>query len=335
VIYRDATNTWSEGPLPPGLSPTGSVSHAYDHNTVDPVTGYTYARPRYWAKQVCLYNPSSNAWSNLPESPQRPGNDIGWACCGALSYFPEMGGLLFLDYNHLYFYNKSNNQWSELPSSPLSMDSRGTFAEYSAPAKVVLFSGGGTNIYKIDGAGKITALTDAPFSPNEVNSCVTVDPVTGKFLVLNKSNGNFYEFDALTDNWQTLSGAPSQVQGETVAAPVSTYGVVMFVKSYYDNSHVTIYKHTSGTGLDLVRKKHKKISIFPSPLTQRGIIRLDGIDVGAGFVEIVDVNGRLIQTFKAQKRILWNGKRIAQGMYLVRYLVDNVLISQERIVVIN
>jgi hypothetical protein len=320
VIYNDATNTWSKGPLPPGLQPTGSVSHAYDHNTVDPVTGDYYVRPSYWNKQVCRYTAASNTWSNLPESPQRPGSDIGWTCCGGLAYFPELGGLLFMDNNHVYFYNRANNRWSEMPSSPVDMGgSRIVFAEYSAAAKVVIFGAGNRIVYKIDATGSITKMNNAPMGFNEVTTNVTVDPVSGKFLVLIKSGGSqggLYEYDALSDVWQQLGRAPSQVLGETVAAPVNNYGVAMFVKSYYNQSYVYLYKHTAGTAAGTAPPQGRFSAPMVSPNPFRSFVRIKTDGPSA----VYDLAGRRVFTTQARE-FTWNAARLPAGVYLLKSAV--------------
>src|SRR3989304_247049 len=43
ISYTEATNTWAEEPRPSwDCSATGCISHAYEHNTIDPATGNFY-----------------------------------------------------------------------------------------------------------------------------------------------------------------------------------------------------------------------------------------------------------------------------------------------------
>jgi hypothetical protein len=85
---------------------------------------------------------------------------------------------------------------------------------------------------------------------------LTVDPVSGAYLVFG-ADGSFYVYDVAADTWtkqsQTNLFAPVLCDGtcdarfvwQVVATPVSTYGVVAFVKFNFGNSTVYIYKHAS------------------------------------------------------------------------------------------
>jgi hypothetical protein len=75
--------------------------------------------------------------------------------------------------------------------------------------------------------------------------------VSGLFLVLDDSN-QLRTFDASTDTWGTIPGTtpvltdplydPPLVTG-VIAAPIDSYGVVMYVKCHIDSCHVYLYKH--------------------------------------------------------------------------------------------
>src|SRR5262245_31505984 len=113
------------------------------------------------------------------------------------------------------------------------------FAEYSPVHKVILFGGGNgsSDLYKLDAAGKVTALKKAPIGLGTMQSIVTLDPVSGDFLIFGKG-GSFYVYDVTSDAWKRQGGKvpifePTRVADNKVwhvtATPVSTYGVTMFV----------------------------------------------------------------------------------------------------------
>ncbi len=131
------------------------------------------------------------------------------------------------------------------------------FAEHSPVHKVVIFGGGNgsSDLYKLDAEGKVTTLKKAPIGIGTMQSIVTVDPVSGDFLVFGK-NGSFHVYDVAKDAWKEQEGKvpifePSRVKDNKVwhvaATPVSTYGVTMFVKYYHADpaqAWVYLYKHS-------------------------------------------------------------------------------------------
>jgi hypothetical protein len=118
----------------------------------------------------------------------------------------------------------------------------------------MLFGGGSgnRNIYKLDASGTVTSLGLAPIPLGTQQSIVTVDPVSGNFLVFG-TNGSFYVYNIITNTWQLrpqqnlfdpIHNGTSAIW-QVVATPVSTYGVVMFVKWNNSQSTVYLYKHTA------------------------------------------------------------------------------------------
>jgi len=259
VVYRDSDNTWWKGPFPPGIPEFGSVAHAYDHNTIDPATGDVYYR-HYGG--VDLYKYSTNgtrAWSVPSRIPLPRG--IG-TCCASLEYFPDRNGLLYVDGSEgVYWYDKPQDRWTHVantgllfdPSLPtLAMASYDTFIEYNPVHRVLIFGGGGgsRDVYKLDAAAVITKLRNSPsdLTMSSVHKLLTVDPVSGKYLVFN-TNGRFYEYDVSTDTWSLQAGThPLAARGyfECCESPVSTYGVIMVAD--HNSGKVYLYKHSPGGG---------------------------------------------------------------------------------------
>jgi len=256
IRYTDSTNTWEEI-LP---RETWSDAHGYDHNAVDPATGDFYHRA-YGSGQVHKYSAATSTWSALP--PIDPNLAYVQNCCGALEYFPEMGGLVFAigGYGEAVFFNATTGQWRKLNGANLPMGAYHNFAEYNPVHKVVIFGGGNEDpnipgdqsvaLYKLDQTGTITRMADAPLGLGVMQTISTLDPVSGDHLFF--GNGDtFYSYDVTADRWTLRGGAipifsPSfnpQVFG-IVAAPVSTYGVTMFVKWYWNQSKAYLYKHAA------------------------------------------------------------------------------------------
>jgi len=125
------------------------------------------------------------------------------------------------------------------------------FIEYNPVHKLVIFGGGNgsSDVYRIDGAGKITKMRNAPIALGILKTIVAVDPVSGKYLVFTDDD-RFYEYDVTSDTWarQQRSFPSLHISDgiQTVEAGITNYGVNMFVKYDYTQATVWLYKHTGG-----------------------------------------------------------------------------------------
>lgn len=256
IIYAEADNAWRAGPLP---FPPDTLVHGYEHNTIDAATGESYFR-EYGTTKVFKYSPATNSWSSLPSIPSQ-----SIQCCGALEWFPERHGLLFVDGDWgVFFFDAGAQKWTRIANTKVKLDanapqcpmgSYSNFASYSPKQKVVLFGGGGSSaIYRLDASGKITKLAKAPIELGIGSSIVTVDPVSGKHLVFG-GDKSFWEYDVSADAWRSLGASCAPIFDapntpavfDIVAAPVSTYGVIMFVKYSPGQAKVYLYKHIAST----------------------------------------------------------------------------------------
>ena len=267
VIYGADSNSWSIGPLadPCQATQTGCVSHSYDHNTVDPATGTMYFR-MVGSPLVYQLPQGASSWTQLPPVPMSSNQ-----CCGALAWFPERSQLVVFDGDWgIWGWSPASNSWRHLAETngadgtslpKLPMASYNNFAHYNPTYNAILFGGtsGGTNyMYKYSADGTFTRLKDAPIpvlvDNGSVGTVMAPDPVSGKFVVA--ATGNLlYEYDLGSDTWtqKNASSAPPIWGGggsasndvfEVVAAPISTYGVIMYVRYNLANSQVYIYKYS-------------------------------------------------------------------------------------------
>lgn len=257
VIFTESTNSWAKGPWPSGVCQSGTASspcfsHAYDHNTVDPATGDMYFRQAFTMKFFRFRNGS---WASISAPPAQSSQ-----CCGALEHFPDLGRLVFVDGDWgVWAYNPASNSWSQIANTNaanagaglpnLPMSSLNNFALYNPVQKVLLF-GGGRSVYKLSASGAITTMKSSPVSLGATNSVLSVDPVSGKYIVL--SGSSMYQYDVATDTWSQVSTTiPSTLQAldgvgdGLVQAPITKYGVIMYVKYNFGNSKVYLYKHST------------------------------------------------------------------------------------------
>lgn len=253
IRYSAADNFWSVIKLPEELYDLG---HSYDHSAIDPAAGAMYHRMYGSKRQVYRYDFASDKWNLLPLLPR----DYYFSITGGLEYFPELGGLVHINGSGkkdgdsgsaLVF---KNGKWSALASG-LSFGDYHTFSEYNPVHGVLVFGGGewhmqgdSNKIFKVDAAGKVSKLKDAPLDLGTHETVFTVDPVSGMYLVFG-SDRSFWEFDVVQDRWRKLqtsvpvftdTSKDNPVQG-TIASPIADHGVVIFV-SYFARK-VYLYKH--------------------------------------------------------------------------------------------
>ncbi|MGH7495715.1 MAG: T9SS type A sorting domain-containing protein [bacterium] len=253
VAYSAETNAWNVLPVPAFISCMTSennpwcVGHAYDNNAINPAQGYLYHHLSN-TLSIHRYDIAGQYWTQLPSLPGSASVTHGTA----LEYFPEMGGLIRVRSGKVHFLSDGATGWTLLHEVP--MGNYHNIAEYSPVHKVMLLGGGNNGlrqIYRLDGQGRITALNPAPVDIGTHFSMLTLDPVTGTFLVISVA-GEFYAFDVMKDRWELLAASvpwssdPTQTVNRTVATPISTHGVTMFVKGWdYEDGQVFLYKHAS------------------------------------------------------------------------------------------
>lgn len=247
ITYDEQTNTWRQEPDP---KPADMLStHGYDHNTINPGAGELYFRP-YNSSDIWKYHIATKTWSRLTRIPNREFN-----CCGAIEYFPERNGLLFVGRNEIAFYKVGRGGWSS-PSATVKTGRYHATAEYSPVDKVVVFGGGsGVNtVYRMDRSGRVTRGADSP-SPLDSggHAIFTADPASGKFLLF-AEDGTFHVYDAVTDRWQAKSQRPPFFDvgpygpvSCSIAIPISTHGVVMVLTYSSRRPTVYLYKHAAGS----------------------------------------------------------------------------------------
>ena len=97
----------------------------------------------------------------------------------------------------------------------------------------------------------------APRSVALLSSVWTVDPVSGNFLVYGNS-GPMYELNPTgSGSWTqvTATSVPSDLtdidNDAHMVTPVSTYGVVMHVRTQPASAKVYLYKHATTTAASL------------------------------------------------------------------------------------
>jgi hypothetical protein len=287
AMYSEATNTWrsnSDSQLPdpcPGADDAFGISngigHSYQHNTIVPSTGDFYHR-EYGSGKVMFWSQKTQSWTQC--SVIHPGFK-NFQVAGGLAYFPDRSSLVFVDgdwgvWELSIASGKCNGNWVQRASTNAGgmqpqlkeMSHYNNFAEYSPICHCMLLGGGNPNFYKMDLRGDFTKMGTAPMSitvpQNGSGAIITVDPVTGLFLVWDGNGhetGKGYEYNPNTDVWRTTGIVSPIFPGpdcngvgvcETIAIPISDYGVIMFVQAgSAAGGKVYLYKHGSGAPANL------------------------------------------------------------------------------------
>ncbi|MBI2673768.1 MAG: peptidoglycan-binding protein, partial [Candidatus Zambryskibacteria bacterium] len=265
VKYTESNNTWSN------LTPadTASVSHEYEHSAIDSA-GNFYHR-RYYSAEIRKYSHATQTWSACTNW----GNGA-FQVGGALEYFPDRNSLVFLDgdwgvWELSLASGNCNGAWVQRASTNgggFSPQLTGLYsyhnqARYSSKCNCVVLGGGNNSrkLYRYNSNGTFTATADAPVAINipqgGAGTIFTVDPVTGLILVWDYSNAwtTMYQYDPATNVWSTINRTSPIFPGpeggvtETIAVPISNYGVIMFVQAGSSSGgRVYLYKHSASSG---------------------------------------------------------------------------------------
>ena len=251
LTYTESTNRWVQEPKPYwDCSPADSCrGHGYEHSTMDPATGNVFWRP-FNSDVIYKWTRATKSWAALPNGPN-PTVVVG------IEYFPEIGGLVMVGAGKIYVFREATNAWTQVASG-LAMGEYHNVASYNPVHRVVIVGGGNgsSNLYKVDSSLKVTAIQNAPVQVGILSSILTVDPASGRHLLLG-SSGGFYQYDVAGNAWSAVSNASgfpiwspdSNKIVYRVAVPISSYGVVAFLATYWSDStsRVYLYKHAPGT----------------------------------------------------------------------------------------
>jgi hypothetical protein len=235
-------------------TPYSGSGHSYDGNALDPITGNLYFG-RFYDKKVKKFNGKS--WSTLPEIP--------WtAVTPALDWFPDInnrkGGLVFSgEGGQVAWFDGSS--WREVNDGQ-SWNGYNNFSEYN-PVHKLVWLGQGNNHYKLDAQLKMTKLKSPPLALQIGSTIECVEPVSGKFLVMNMDGDEWWEFDIINDKWTKITNMINvpHLRGNTFLVSIPNYGVIMAFNNSGSTGRAYIYKHVQSIDDTLAPSPPSRLNI--------------------------------------------------------------------------
>ncbi len=234
VAYSEESNAWRviefhEKENAPEL--VQRYGHQYSNNSLDPVRSHFYTTS--WR-----YDIVNDSWSKLP-SPFRS---------MTYEYFTAMDALVSLERErgNLAYLSHGEKNWKKIKKIPVH--GYHSLARHNPWREEVLFAGGNDirSVVALRKDGTVAKMNDLPPPVNKFTVCldaITVDPISGRYLILSRRNGNqLIEFDSEKNEYRLIDDftkTPWPFRKSTpMVAYIPEYGVTMWA-----DKKVHLYKH--------------------------------------------------------------------------------------------
>jgi len=245
IAYSEEKNAWRNIPLPrdhkaAGSPPLGSgFGHIYSRNALDPEKSRFYHMVNDAGGAIHRYDIASGTWTKLPAGGS-------YMMTGVIEYFSARKGLVNLGWSKhgLRFFSEEKQAWEKLGSVPVH--GHHSMGRHNPVRQEVLLAGGSTSakvVIVLDRDGKIKRMKDCPVPLTIRFDLITVDPVSGRYLIMSRSSRKLLEFDSAKNEYRlvtdfTKAPWPFGYHDHPVVAFIREYGVTMWVAK-----KVWLYKH--------------------------------------------------------------------------------------------
>ncbi|MFO7900106.1 MAG: hypothetical protein R6V58_13735 [Planctomycetota bacterium] len=248
IAYSEEKNAWRSIPLDPKSdNPVFQqrYGHIYGTNAFDHERSRFYHLYRGHKKKgltggISFFDVQTEKWTKLPPRPKGSGGM-------AIEWFGAMDGLVVLGGKQTYLFSTERQKWEPLGPSPI--DGYHSLFRHNPFRDELLMAGGNHNpkgVARLTKEGKIERLKDAPVNLSVGSDRITVDPVTGRYLIRGGDKGEkkkLYEFDSAKNEYRVVEGFTAGWPYHRYAMPVGTfipeYGVIMWA----ERRGVYLYKH--------------------------------------------------------------------------------------------
>jgi hypothetical protein len=340
IGYDAEADRWSALPLPP-FAADYDCSRTYHHLAIDADSGRMFYRLGNSAHVYC-YRARTRTWTALP--PDTLAQFAG--CCGAIEYFREMGGLVFVNGGEtkkgagLFLYSDNSGAWSRL-GQDLPMGDQMNFAAYNPVYGQVIFGGGfSKTLYRLSADGGVDTLRPAPYNLGITRSLMFADPVTGDYQVLESGNHHLL-YHPLAETWDTLTDsvpvffpgiAPSLEK--VVAVPMPDLGAAFFIWDKDSSASPAFYlcKYAAVVSVETSRRRpftDAGISVRPNPFHAVAVISFHLPEQAGISLEVLDFRGRVLSCLSrgikgaGDYRFTWNRAGLPAGIYLCRLVAGS------------
>lgn len=194
---------------------------------------------------ISFFDTTTEQWTKLPPVPSES-TFTGMA----IEYFSALDGLVILG-KQAWFFSRERQEWKNLGPSPV--DGYHSLFRHNPFRNEVLMAGGNANpqtVARLKKDGTIERLRDFPTRINVQSDKITIDPVSGRYLILAGNKGEpkkLYEFDGERNEYLPIEaftvGWPFSKYAMPVCAFIPEHGVTMWAEQ-----KVYLYKHDTRAG---------------------------------------------------------------------------------------
>ncbi|MFO7898988.1 MAG: hypothetical protein R6V58_08000 [Planctomycetota bacterium] len=157
------------------------------------------------------------------------------------------------------FYSKEKEAWRSLGNTPLI--GYHSMARHNPIRNEVLFAGGNSRghvVVILDADGKTERMKDCPVDLNINHDIITVDPVSGRYLIMGTKEKQLIEFDSEKNEYRLADDFkktpyPFGRYSHPMVAFIPEYGVTMWA-----DRKVHLYKHDASAEYPVVELKAER-----------------------------------------------------------------------------
>lgn len=187
---------------------------------------------------ISFFDVPTEKWTKIPPIPEN-----STFRGQAIEYFSAMDGLILLA-PKTWVLKTGSQKWEPVGDSPV--DGYHSLIRHNPYRSEILMAGGNQQprtVARITKAGKIEKLKDFPSDLSVRSDRITVDPLTGNYLILEDESKKLYEFNPDKSGYVPVENFkyPYGKYPMPVWAFIPEYGVVMWAEP----SGVFLYKHAS------------------------------------------------------------------------------------------
>jgi hypothetical protein len=245
IAYSETANAWRALPLDrDGDNPVFQTKfgHIYGNNAFDAATSRFYHRYGGFGQHqggISYFDVAAEKWTRLPPAPS-VGSAAGSGMC--IEYFSARKGLAILG-AQVRFFSDERQAWGIIGRSPV--DGYHSLFRHNPFREEILMAGGNNNrriVARLKKDGAIERLRDAPADLGVNGEKITVDPVSGCYLIMHREH-KLYEFDSDTNEYRLVDDFsktpwPFHRYDMPIVAFIPEYGITMWAGT----NNVWLYK---------------------------------------------------------------------------------------------